>query len=228
MNARRGRASGRPVPGRGSDGPEALTVERPVEARQEQFRALPGPPGQRRVGQWPDRLSYKEDAGGSTPPSSTVTEVEVVETPGCGPGRSRFESGRSPSRCGGFGDQRGLIRPVRGFDPRPRHPGLEARSEAQLPCNEKVPAPIHPADVAQPGEARRSDRRKCRFESDRQYAGRLHVAQWERAGFGSRGLGVRVSPSRPMGGSTWSHLAPLRSNPGLAVIRRCNCRCRAL
>ena len=51
----------------------------------------------RRVGQWPDRLSYKEDAGGSTPPSSTVAEVEVDDTPGRGPGRSRFESGRHPT-----------------------------------------------------------------------------------------------------------------------------------
>ena len=65
------------------------------------------------------------------------------------------------------------------------------------------PGSVHPplnADVAQPGEARRSDRRQCRFESDRQYQ-QLDVAQWERTGPGSRGLGVRVSPSRPMRGS---------------------------
>src|SRR3954454_267841 len=68
---------------RARHGPEALTVERPVEARQEQVRALPGPPP-RRVGQWLDRLSYKEDAGGSTPPSSTVAEVEADDTPGRG------------------------------------------------------------------------------------------------------------------------------------------------
>ena len=50
------------------------------------------------------------------------------------------------------------------------------------------------ADVAQLGEARRSDRRQCRFESDRQY--HLDVAQRERTGFGSRGLEVRALPSR--------------------------------
>src|SRR5262245_35572450 len=43
-----------------------------------------------------DRLSYKQGVGGSIPPSSTVAEVEVVDTPGRGPGGSRFESGRSP------------------------------------------------------------------------------------------------------------------------------------
>src|SRR5918992_6083819 len=48
-----------------------------------------------------DRLSHTEDAGGSIPPSSTVAEVEVDDTPGCGPGGSRFESGRSPHRSAG-------------------------------------------------------------------------------------------------------------------------------
>ena len=52
----------------------------------------------------------------------------------------------------------------------------------------------HHADVAQLAEARRSDRRQCRFESDRQY--HLDVAQRERTGFGSRGLEVRALPSR--------------------------------
>ena len=55
---------------------------------------------------------------------------------------------------------------------------------------------VHPADVAKLGEARRSDRRQCRFESDRQY--HLDVAQFgERTGVGSWGLEVRVLPSRP-------------------------------
>ena len=76
-----------------------------------------------------DRLSYKQGVGGSIPPSSTVAEVEVVDTPGRGPGGSRFESGRSPhrrahaQRCTslrGIWDQRGLIRLARGFDSRPR------------------------------------------------------------------------------------------------------------
>ena len=47
-----------------------------------------------------DCLSYKEEVGGSSPSSSTVAEVEVVDTPGCGPGGSRFESGRSPHLAG--------------------------------------------------------------------------------------------------------------------------------
>ncbi len=77
------------------------------------------------------------------------------------------------------------------------------------------------ADVAQLGEARRSDRRQCRFESDRQY--HLGVAQRERTGFGSRGLEVRTLPSRPMrGGGTGttpgSEPGGPRSNRGLAAI----------
>src|SRR5258708_2767644 len=56
-----------------------------------------------------DRLSYKQDDGGSIPSSSTVAEVEVDDTPGCGPGGNGFESRRSPHRCGGSGDQRGVI-----------------------------------------------------------------------------------------------------------------------
>jgi hypothetical protein len=83
-----------------------------------------------------DHLPHTEGAGGSSPSSSTVTEVEVVDTPGRGPGGSRFESGRSHRE--GSGDQRGLIRPARGFDSRPRHHGPVAQSEAQLPCKEKV------------------------------------------------------------------------------------------
>ena len=195
----------------------------------------------RRVGQWPDRLSYKEDAGGSTPPSSTVAEVEVDDTPGRGPGRSRFESGRSPHhhQCGGSGDQWGLIRPARGFDPRPRHQPPEHQGrwrnwkrDSLARRRVRVRLPLGPptnADVAQPGEARRSDRRQCRFESDRQYAPahvaqpgeargreprqcgfdsrreyRLGVAQRERTGFGSRGLEVRALPSRPAAWRTQS------------------------
>src|SRR6476619_1128232 len=72
-----------------------------------------------------DRLSYTQGVGGSIPSSSTVAEVEVVDTPGRGPGGSRFESGRSPHiaaarRGEGSGDQRGFIRLARGFDSRPR------------------------------------------------------------------------------------------------------------
>ena len=47
-----------------------------------------------------DCLPYKEEVAGSSPSSSTVAEVEVVDTPGRGPGGSRFESGRSPHLAG--------------------------------------------------------------------------------------------------------------------------------
>src|SRR5437016_6633179 len=67
-----------------------------------------------------DRLSHTQEAGGSNPPSSTVAEVEVDDTPGCGPGGSRFESGRSPHRTAGIWDERGFIRLARGFDSRSR------------------------------------------------------------------------------------------------------------
>src|SRR5207237_6631186 len=66
----------------------------------------------------PKRL---QEAGGSSPPSSTVAEVEVDDTPGCGPGGSRFESGRSPHRTAGIWDERGFIRLARGLDARSRH-----------------------------------------------------------------------------------------------------------
>ena len=50
MKCPQGRASGRPVPGRSSSrhGLEALTVERPVETRQGEIRALPRPPSHTR------------------------------------------------------------------------------------------------------------------------------------------------------------------------------------
>jgi hypothetical protein len=60
------------------NGPEALTVERPVETRQAELRALPGPPTR---GATAAHLRDRQGAGGSTPPSSTVTEAEVVEAP---------------------------------------------------------------------------------------------------------------------------------------------------
>ena len=73
--------------------------------------------------------------------------------------------------------------------------------------------PVHHADVAQLEEARRSDRRQCRFDSDRQY--QLDVAQWERTGFGSRRLEVRVLPSRPMrGGGTGTTPGSEPGEPG--------------
>ena len=125
----------------------------------------------------------------------------MVETPGRGPGGSRFESGRSPHRTAGdLGSARSHTPRVAGSitAPATTGPGGQPGSAAPLQgegCGVDSGA-VHHADVAQPGEARRSDRRQCRFESDRQYPP-LDVAQRERTGPGSRGLGVRVSPSRP-------------------------------
>lgn len=181
-----------------------------------------------------DRLFHTEDAGGSTPPSSTVTEVEVDDTPGCGPGGSRFESGRSPHRAAGdLGSARSHTPCTRVRFPLPRltHGPVATGSDgspARRRLRVRLPPGPHPrrhADVAQLGEARRSDRRQCRFESDRQYwnAHQLDVAQRERTGFGSRGLEVRALPSRPMrGGGTGttpgSEPGGPRSNRGLAAI----------
>src|SRR4051812_48178897 len=57
----------------------------------------------------------------------------------------------------------------------------------------------HHADVAQSEEARRSERRECRFESDRQY--QLDVAQLEahrlrEPGVGSSNLSVQTNDAR--------------------------------
>ena len=126
-----------------------------------------------------DRLYDTEEAGGSSPSSSTVTEVEVVDTPGRGPGGSRFESGRS-----------------------------------------------HQTDVAQPAEARRSDRRQCRFESDRQYPpgrGATGAHRLREPGVGGSSPPVQTLLSRPLrGGGTGttpgSEPGGPGSKPGLAAI----------
>ena len=93
------------------------------------------------------------------------------------------------------------------FDSRPRDHGPVAQPGSAAPLQgegcgfDSRTVHTHHADVAQLAEARRPDRRQCRFESDRQY--HLDVAQRERTGFGSRGLEVRALPSRPMrGGGT--------------------------
>ena len=143
------------------------------------------------------------------------------------------EAGSSPAghliALRGIWDQRGLIRLARGFDSRSRDSRASCERKRRLPCKETAAgstpawsthAQRRHADVAQLGEARRSDRRQCRFESDRHY--HLDVAQRERTGFGSRGLEVRALPSRPMrGGGTGttpgSEPGGPRSNRGLAA-----------
>lgn len=53
-------------------------------------------PAQALVAQLGERLVYTQEVGGSIPSGGTVGEVEVVDTPGCDPGRSGFKSRRSP------------------------------------------------------------------------------------------------------------------------------------
>ena len=108
-----------------------------------------------------DRLLHTEDAGGSSPSSSTVAEAEVVETPGRGPGGSRFESGRSPQsgRSGISGVSYALTRRVRFPLPQPspsgsvRGPWASCDRKRRLPCKEmaagSTPAWSTSADVAQ-------------------------------------------------------------------------------
>ena len=184
-----------------------------------------------------DRLSHTEDAGGSTPPSSTVAEVEVDDTPGCEPGGSRFESGRSPQRTAGdLGSARSHTPcPRVRFPPGPLTHGPVANGSDELPRSlarglarltelprslarglarlTELPrslarglARLTHADVAQLGEARRSDRRQCRFESDRQY--HLDVATAPDSAM--RGGGTGTTPGSEPGGP--------RSNRGLAAI----------
>ena len=174
------------------NGPEALMVERPIETRQGEVRVLPGPPTTR--GATAAHLRDRQEAGGSTPPSSTVTEAEVVEAPGCDPGGSRFESGRSPQsntapsgliwRSDGFHKP---VRRVRFPHPPPtrgqqtdRGPVAQSGSAAPLQgdgCGFESRS-VHHADVAQLVEAPPSEGGQCGFESLRRY--QLDVAQWER------------------------------------------------
>lgn len=162
-------------------------------------------------------------------PKSKRTRHRVVapETAGSSPAGHT----NSPQRV--IRDQRRSIPStgrVRLPHPPPRAGGAirKRSSPARRRLRVRVPHGPRPADVAQLVEARRSDRRQCEFESRRQYP--LDVAQWQRTGFGSRGLEVRVLPSRPFlptpmrGGGTGttsgSEPGAPGSNPGLAAIRR--------
>ena len=127
----------------------------------------------------------------------------MVETPGRGPGGSRFESGRSHCEgtgCSGvsYALHAGSI-PALATTCTTPGPVAQLGSAAPLQgegCGFESRAVHSHADVAQQAEARRPDRRQCRFESDRQY--HLDVAQRERTGFGSRWLEVRALPGAPL------------------------------
>ena len=108
--------------------------------------------------------------------------------------------------------QWGLIRPARGFDSRPRDhvhsSGPVAQLEAQLPCKEKVAGSNPARSTARTALADVAQRKRHGAQNavsagsnpavSTSTANRTHldVAQRKRTGFGSRGLGVRISPSR--------------------------------
>ena len=164
----------------------------------------------RRVGQQADRLSHKEDDGGSSPSSSTVAEVEVDDTPGRDPGGSPFESGRSPHRSGRSGDQRSLIRRAsRVRSPLPPPSGQLHRKQ-RLPCKETVAGSTpawsthERAHVAQLGEAPRSDRDQCEFDSRREYRldeAQLAARRHRKPEVGSSNLSVQTH--RCITGASW-------------------------
>ena len=102
----------------------------------------------------------------------------MVETPGRGPGGSRFESGRSHCEgtgCSGvsYALRAGSI-PALATNEQPGTGRWRNGSATPLQgegCGFESRA-VHrarPADVAQLEEARRSDRRQCGFDSRRQY-----------------------------------------------------------
>src|SRR6478609_4436514 len=77
-----------------------------------------------------DRLSHTQDAGGSNPSSSTVTEVRSGRDAGTWPRRKSVRV--RPVTLRGHWVQRGLIRPARGFDSRPRDHAHSSGPVAQL------------------------------------------------------------------------------------------------
>jgi hypothetical protein len=106
----------------------------------------------RRVGQWQTACLTNRASEVRFLPRRLWPRSEVVETPGRGPGGSRFESGRSPHRRNAavsFRDLalRGIWRSARSHTPcrrvrfppsRPSHaPQLGPLAAARLPCKEK-------------------------------------------------------------------------------------------
>ena len=106
----------------------------------------------RRVGQR-QTASLTRRTPGDRVASSTVTEVEVDDTPGRGPGGSRFESGRSPHTAGDLVISEGPYPSPGGFDPRTRHPWAGGATGGAAPLQGEGcgfdPRTVHHADVAQ-------------------------------------------------------------------------------
>ena len=207
--------------GREPDGDGTALISRDDVVRLHDALRKCKPATHRRVGQWQTACLTNRAPEVRFLPRRLWPKSEVVETPGCEPGGSRFESGRSPHRSTNTKHQHraggvtGSATPLQGggcgFESRAVHRTL--------------------ADVAQSGEARRSERRQCGFESHRQYsAPHLGVAQWKRTGVGDRRW--EFESLRPdqrnrktvRDGGTGTTPAPEAgapgSNPGLAAIAR--------
>lgn len=154
---------------------------------------------------------------------------EVVETPGRGPGGSRFESGRSPHHIAGdLGSARSHTPCPRVRFPLPHGPVAQLGSAAPLQgegCGFESRTvhhrTVHHADVAQ--RERHGAQTAASVGSNPTVSTTWTWRNGERTGFGSRGLEVRALPSRPMrGGGTGttpgSEPGGPRSNRGLAAI----------
>ena len=169
----------------------------------------------------------------------------MVETPGRGPGGSRFESGRSHCEgtgCSGvsYALHAGSIPALATIEQHTHGPVAQSGSAAPLQgegCGFESRA-VHrarPADVAQLEEARRSDRRQCGFDSRRQYDICKPTWTWRNGSAPASGAGgwefesLRPDASKAMrGGGTGttpaSEAGGPGSSPGLAAIR-CLCGC---
>ena len=132
-------------------------------------------------------------------------------------------------------DQRGPIRLVRGFDSRSRDQWAGGASGSAAPLqgegcgfDSRAVHPVDRAGVAQLEEARRSDRRQCRFESDRQYEappgrGATAAHRPRTPGAGGSSPPVQTTSTKAMRGSgrgttPGSEPGGPRSNRGLAAL----------
>jgi hypothetical protein len=109
-------------------------------------------------------------------PAALTTSRSVARPPLSQRGCRRFDSSLVDCGRSGSGRHAGTWprrKPVRVRPVTPKHTGRwrngKRASFARRRLRVRIPLGPPLADVAQLGEARRSDRRQCRFESDRQY-----------------------------------------------------------
>ena len=152
-----------------------------------------------------DRPRHRGEAGGSTPPSSTVTEAKAVEAPGCGPGPSGFESRRSPQSSSeqrserAIWDRPGLI----SLASRVRFPGPPPWAGSAIGSATPLQGEgcgfesrtVHQADVAQLGRGTALRRRSVRVRIPPSVPTLDVVFNVQHAGFGRRWW--RFESSRP-------------------------------